>query len=76
MEMDGAVPRREKTYLLPVLATERFPVCFFAVTSQAVREQMRPRKGVKVAATVFCLLHIRERVAGRTADEMMTPIKR
>lgn len=63
-------------YLLPVLSTERFPNCFFAVTSQAMREQARPRKGVSVAAIKFCLLHMSERVAGRTADEMMTPISK
>lgn len=62
------------TYLLPVLLTERLPNCLFAVTSQAVRELARPRMGERVAAMVFCLLHIRVRVAGRTAELMMTPI--
>ena len=66
----------KKTYLLPVLVTERLPYCFFAVTSQAIREQVRPRTGLRVAAIMFCLLHIRVSVAGRTAEEIMTPIIR
>ena len=66
----------KETYLLPVLSTERLPYCFLAVTSQAMRELMRPRIGDRVAAMVFCLLHIRVRVAGRTAELMITPIIR
>ena len=34
------------------------------------------RIGEKVAAAQFCLLHMRVRVAGSTAEEMMTPINR
>ena len=41
-----------------------------------MREHARPRKGVNVAAIMFCLLHIKVSVAGKTAEEMMTPIKR
>lgn len=59
--------------MAPVLATDRLPPCFFAVTSQAIREHTRPKMGERVAAARFCLLHIRVRVAGTTADEMMTP---
>lgn len=63
-----------KTHLLPVLSTERLPCCLLAVTSQAMRELASPRIGERVAAIMFCLLHIKVRVAGRTAEEMMTPI--
>ena len=64
------------TYLLPVLATERLPYSFLAVTSQVVREQIRPRTGVSVAAIIFCFFHIRVRVAGSTAELIITPIMR
>ena len=67
---------RGRRYLLPVLSTLRLPNCLFAVTSQAIRELARPRIGERVAAMVFCLDHISVRVAGRTAEEMMTPIIR
>lgn len=59
-----------------MLLTERLPDCFLAVTSQAISELARPRMGERVAAMVFCLLHIRVRVAGRTAELMITPIMR
>ena len=48
--------KHKGTYLLPVLATERFPYCFFAVTSQAIKEHARPSTGDKAAAARFCLL--------------------
>jgi len=64
------------TYLAPVLATERLPDSFLAVTSQAIRELARPRTGLRVAAIAFCFFHISVRVAGRTAEEMMTPTVR
>ena len=63
-------------YFAPVLATERLPPSFLAVTSQAIKEQDNPRMGARVAAILFCLLHIRVRTAGMTAEEMMTPIIR
>lgn len=64
---------KELTYLAPVLATEMLPDSFLAVTSQAIRELARPRTGLRAAAMAFCFFHIRVRVAGRTAEEMMTP---
>lgn len=68
--------RERGTDLLPVLSTERLPYCFLAVTSQAIRELVRPRIGERVAAIMFCCFHIRVKAAGRTAEEMMTPIIR
>lgn len=62
------------TYFLPVLSTERLPYCFLAVANQAIRELARPKMGESVAASIFCLPHIKVRVAGRTAEDMMTPI--
>ena len=62
-----------ETYLAPVLATERLPDSFWAVTSHAMSELARPRTGLSVAAMAFCFFHIKVRVAGRTAEEMMTP---
>ncbi len=41
-----------------------------------MRELTRPRIGERVAAIVFCLLHISVRVAGMTAELIMTPIIR
>ncbi len=64
------------THLDPVLATLRSPNSLFAVTSQAIKAHAKPRIGLSVAAIIFCLLHIRVKVIGRTADEMMTPINR
>ena len=61
------------TYFAPVLATDRSPPCFFAVTSQAINEQTRPRIGESAAAARFCLLHIKVSVAGTTAEDMITP---
>ena len=61
------------TYLLPVLATERLPYSFFAVTSHAIKEQASPRTGESAAAAKFCLFHISVNVAGSTAEEIMTP---
>lgn len=62
--------------LPPVLSTERLPDSLLAVTSQAIREQTRPRIGDKVAATMFCPDQRRVRAAGKTAEDMMTPIIR
>ncbi len=78
MKRLGTRSRKERgeDYLLPVLSTERLPYCFLAVTSHAVRELTSPRMGEKVAAMVFCLLHIKVRVAGMTAELMITPIIR
>ena len=39
--------------LAPVLSTDRLPPSFFAVTSQAMREQVSPRIGLRVAAIIF-----------------------
>ncbi len=61
------------TYLLPVLATDRLPYCFFAVTSHAINEQASPKIGESAAAAKFCLFHISVSVAGSTAEEIMTP---
>ena len=61
------------TYFAPVLSTDNDPPCFLAVTSHAIREHMRPRMGERAAAARFCLLHIRVKLAGSTAEEMMTP---
>lgn len=38
-----------------------------------IREQARPKIGERDAATTFCLLHNSVRVAGSTADDMITP---
>lgn len=62
--------------LAPVLSTVRSPPSFFAVTSQAMREQTNPRGGLKVAACQLRPDHMRVRVAGITAEEMITPIIR
>jgi hypothetical protein len=65
-----------KTYFAPVVATVRTPPSFLAVTSQAIREQAKPRTGVKVAAAQLCLLHISVKLAGSTAEEIMTPMSK
>lgn len=67
---------RGEDYLRAVLSTDKLPYCFLAVTNHAMRELMRPRIGERVAAIVFCLLHISVRVAGMTAELIMTPIIR
>lgn len=61
------------TYFAPVLSTDRSPPCFLAVTSHAINEQIRPKMGERAAAARFCLLHIKVKQAGITADEMITP---
>ena len=60
--------------LEPVHATSMEPQVLLAVTSQAMRATQRPRGGVSVAAHLLCPAHIKVRVAGMTAEEMMTPI--
>jgi len=60
--------------LEPVQSTSSFPQVFLAVTSQVMTAQARPRGGVRVAAHLFWPAHIRVRVAGMTADEIITPI--
>ena len=69
---------RAKTdaYFAPVLFTERSPPSFLAVTSHAMSEHMRPSIGDNAAAARFCCFHIRDNVAGRTAEEIITPIMR
>jgi hypothetical protein len=62
--------------LAPEVATVITPSLSFAVvTSHAMILQQRPKIGDKVAAHLFCPFHIRVRVAGRTAEEIMTPMK-
>lgn len=62
--------------LAPDVATLMTPsLSFEVVTSHAVRLQARPRIGLSVAAQKFWPFHIRVNVAGRTAEEMMTPMK-
>jgi hypothetical protein len=62
--------------LAPEVATEMTPsLSLEVVTNQAVILHMRPKIGLSVAAILFCPLHINVRVAGRTAEEMMTPMK-
>jgi len=65
-----------KAYFALVLSTVRTPLSFLAVTSQAVKEQAKPRIGVKVAAAQLCLLHISVKLAGSTAEEIMTPMSK
>ncbi len=60
--------------LEPVQSTFKAPQVFLAVTSQAMTAQARPRGGVRVAAHLLWPAHIMVRVAGMTADEIMTPI--
>ena len=62
--------------LAPVESTEMLPNSFEAVTSHAMREQQSPSGGVRVAAHLFWPDHIKVRVAGSTAEEMMTPMRR
>jgi hypothetical protein len=56
------------TVMTPSLSLE-------VVTNHAVILQARPRIGDNVAAIRFWPFHIRVRVAGRTAEEIMTPMK-
>jgi hypothetical protein len=60
----------------PVEEIERLPLSLLVVTSQAIREHVRPKIGVAVAATAFCHFHMTVRVAGMTAEDTMTPINR
>lgn len=60
----------------PVQSTSREWHSFLAVTSQAMRAQMRPSGGVRVAAHLLWPAHIIVRVAGMTAEEIITPIIR
>jgi len=60
--------------LEPVQSTSSLPQVFLAVTSQAIRAHARPKGGVSVAAHALWPAHIMVRVAGMTADEIMTPI--
>ena len=60
----------------PDVATEMTPsLSLEVVTSHAVILHARPRIGERVAAMRFWPFHIRVRVAGKTAEEMMTPMK-
>src|SRR5271154_5640994 len=61
-------------YLEPVESTLKLPNCFFAVTNQAMSATKRPRTGEPAAAIQFWPDHIRVKVAGKTAAEMITPI--
>lgn len=62
--------------LAPEVSTVMTPSLSLAVvTSQVVMLQHNPRTGERVAAHLFWPFHIRVRVAGRTADEIMTPMK-
>jgi hypothetical protein len=62
--------------LAPEVATVMTPsLSLEVVTSQAVRLHASPRIGLSVAAQKFWPFHMRVRVAGRTAEEMMTPMK-
>lgn len=62
--------------LAPEVATVMTPsFSLEVVTSQAVMLQHNPRMGERVAAHLFWPFHMRVRVAGRTADEIMTPMK-
>jgi hypothetical protein len=62
--------------LAPDVATEITPsFSLDVVTNQAVRLHMRPKMGLSVAAILFWPFHINVRVAGRTAEEMITPMK-
>ena len=63
----------KRTHFAPVLATDRLPPSFLAVTSHAINEHASPSIGERAAAAKFCLLHINVNVAGSTAEEMMTP---
>ncbi len=64
------------TYLDPVQSTSNPPQVRLAVTSQAMRATASPRGGDKAAAIQFWSFHIKVKVAGSTADEMMQPIMR
>jgi hypothetical protein len=62
--------------LAPLVATVITPsFSFDVVTSHAMILQQRPKIGDRVAAHLFWPFHISVRVAGSTAEEMMTPIK-
>jgi hypothetical protein len=60
--------------LEPVHTTSREWQVLEAVTSQAIKATTRPRGGVRVAAHLLWPAHMRVRVAGITAEEIMTPI--
>lgn len=62
--------------LAPVHVTESSPHSFLAVTSHAMSEQTKPRGGLKVAACQLKPDHMSVKVAGTTAEEIMTPIMR
>ena len=64
------------TYLEPVHSTFRLLQVDLAVTNQAMRATISPSTGDRAAATQFWSFHIKVRVAGSTADEMMQPIMR
>lgn len=64
------------TYLDPVQSTFNAPQVCLAVTSQATRATASPSGGDRAAATQFWSFHIKVKVAGSTADEMMQPIMR
>jgi hypothetical protein len=59
-----------------VVATLIAPPSRLAVTSHVVREQVKPRIGVIVAAAQLCLLQKTVKLAGKTADEIITPISK
>jgi hypothetical protein len=62
--------------LAPDVSTVMTPSLSFEVAmSQAGILQQSPRTGERVAAHLFWPFHIKVRVAGRTAEEMMTPMK-
>jgi hypothetical protein len=63
----------KRTYLAPVLSTERSPPSCFAVTSHAINEQTSANGGLKVAAVQDWPDHIKVKEAGSTAPEMITP---
>ena len=64
------------THLDPVQSTSNVPQVCLAVTSQATRATASPSGGDRAAATQFWSFHIKVKVAGSTADEMMQPIMR
>jgi hypothetical protein len=62
--------------LAPDVSTLMTPLLSFeVVTNQAVRLHASPRIGLSVAAQKFWPFHIKVSVAGKTADEIMTPMK-
>jgi hypothetical protein len=60
--------------LAPKLSTLNEPPSLEAVTIQVIKEQTRPSGGLSIAAHLFCLVHMSVKVAGSTADEIITPI--